>query len=139
MKNLSLYHIPIAYLILYTLAILFSGVWMFLLSQGLASSDILSILQKVIEKPSVKSLQTHIEIATPHIFAMGTLIFIISHFLLFSTKITFHTSAKLSLLLFLMALFNIFAFGWMKVIGLGLFLFLFLLLLVMLVLSFSNI
>ncbi|SFV71204.1 hypothetical protein MNB_SV-13-10 [hydrothermal vent metagenome] len=137
MKFLSLYHIPIAYLILYTIVILISGVWMFLLSQGLNSSDIFIVLQKMIENPYEKSLHFFVEVATAHLFAIGIVIFIIAHFLLFSQKISYKFSKKLSLSLFILALFNILAFGssLIKLILLALFLLVFLLILTMLLFS----
>ncbi len=111
MKYLALYKLPIRYMLVYTLLILFSGIWIFLLSHEL-------------NVPLKISLQSFIEIATPHLFAIGTLIFIVTHFLLFSSKIKHKTSRILSLMLFVMALLNILVylpsvlgfevFGWVK-------------------------
>ena len=97
-------------MLLYIIAILFSGVWLFLLSQGLASGDILTTMTKIIDAPSEKSLHGIIEVATPHLFAMGTLIFVVAHFMLFSTKISKKISLYISLLLFCVALLNISAY-----------------------------
>ena len=94
MKKLSFFHIPIAYLLLYTVLLLGSGLWLFLLSQGLASSEgIAATLEKIILTPEPKSMHNFVEVATPHMFAMSTLVFVVAHFMLFSTKI----SQKISL------------------------------------------
>ena len=131
MKYLHLYKIPIGYMLLYTVAILLSGVWLFLLSQGLASSDIVMTLSKITDTPLAKSLHSFVEVATPHMFAIGVLVFIAAHFMLFSTKIPQKFSLQLSLVLFLATLFNIFTYlliivgivvsGWIKLLSMGLF------------------
>jgi hypothetical protein len=145
MKNLKLYHIPIAYMLVYVVAILATGVWLFLLSQGLDSSDITHTLTQIATLAEPKSLHNFIEVATPHIFAMGTLIFVIAHFMLFSTKISQRFSLRISRLLFIVALLNISAYlliifgvvvsGWIKLLSLALFVLLFLLLLGMVAFS----
>jgi hypothetical protein len=145
MKNLKLYHIPIAYMLVYVVAILATGVWLFLLSQGLDSSDITHTLTQIATLAEPKSLHNFIEVATPHIFAMGTLIFVIAHFMLFSTKISQRFSLRISRLLFIVALLNISAYlliifgvvvsGWIKLHSLALFVLLFLLLLGMVAFS----
>jgi len=136
MKNLHLYNIPIAYMLLYVVAILFSGVWLFLLSQGLANTDILQTFTHIVTSPEPKSLHNFIEVATPHMFAMGTLIFVVTHFMLFSTKVSKKLSLTVSLVLFSVALFNISAYlfisfglvvsGWIKLLSMALFVLLFL-------------
>ena len=145
MKNLKLYHIPIAYMLVYILAILTTGMWLFLLSQGLGSSDILQTLRQIATVLEPKSLHNFIEVATPHLFAIGTLIFVVAHFMLFSTKISQKFSLRVSVLLFIVALLNIVAYlliifgvvisGWIKLLSLGLFILLFLLLLGMVAFS----
>ena len=139
MKNFHLYNIPIAYMLVYIVAILLSGLWLFLLSQGLASSDILQTLTKIINTPEPKSIHQFIEVATPHMFAMGTLIFVVAHFMLFSTKVSQKISLSVSLLLFAVALFNISAYllisfgfivsGWIKLLSLLLFVLMFIVML----------
>ena len=124
MKNLKLYHIPIAYMLVYVVAILATGVWLFLLSQGLGTTDIMQTLTKVVTLPEPKSLHNFIEVATPHMFAMGTLIFVVAHFMLFSTKVSQKFSLRVSVLLFSVALLNVAAYlliifgvvvsGWIK-------------------------
>jgi len=131
MKNLHLYHIPIAYMLVYVIAILVSGVWLFLLSQGLSGSDMLETFIRVANLPEPKSLHNFIEVAAPHMFAMGTLLFVIAHFMLFSTRISHKFSLRISYALFVSALFNISAYlfisfglfvsGWIKLFSMGLF------------------
>ena len=145
MKNLKLYHIPIAYMLVYVVAILATGVWLFLLSQGLSSAGIAMTLQHIIHTPEPKSLHSFIEVATPHMFAIGTVIFVVAHFMLFSTTFSQKFSLGISLLLFSVALLNIVAYGflsfgllvsgWIKLVSLVLFLFVFLLLLGMVAFS----
>ena len=139
MKHLKLYHIPIAYMLVYVVAILATGVWLFLLSQGFGSSNIVQTLTQIATLPDPKSLHNFIEVATPHFFAIGTLIFVVAHFMLFSTKISQRFSLRVSVLLFIVALLNIVAYlliifgvvvsGWVKLLLVGLFVLLFLLLL----------
>jgi len=145
MKNLKLYHIPIAYMLVYVIAILVTGIWLFLLSQGLGSSDIMQTLTQIATKAEPKSLHNFIEVATPHMFAIATLIFVVAHFMLFSTKFSQKFSLRVSVLLFIVALLNILVYlliifgvvvsGWVKLLSLGLFVLLFLLLLGMVAFS----
>ena len=131
MKNLHLYTIVIAYMLVYVVAILISGIWLFLLSQGLSSSDMLETFISVVNSPAPKSLHNFIEVATPHIFAMGSLIFVIAHFMLFSTRVSQRFSLRISYALFAAALVNICAYlfisfglivsGWIKLFSMGLF------------------
>jgi len=145
-KDFRLYKIPIAYLLLYLVAILATGVWLFLLSQGLQSSVSLgALLLDVAQAPEVKSLHNFIEVATPHMFAMGTLIFVVAHFMLFSTKVSQKRTLWASLLLYgamfvnifsyLLIIFGVVILGWVKLIALGVFVILFLLLLGMVAFS----
>jgi hypothetical protein len=139
MKHLKLYHIPIAYMLVYVVAILVTGVWLFLLSQGLGSSDILQTLTQIATVPEPKSLHNFIEVATPHFFAIGTLIFVVAHFMLFSTKVSQKVSLRISILLFILAFLNIVIYlpivfgllvsGWIKLLSMGLFIGVFLVLL----------
>ncbi|HEY9189891.1 MAG TPA: hypothetical protein VIM88_03415 [Sulfurovum sp.] len=140
MKHIALYSLPIRYMLLYVILILMSGVWLFLLSQGLDSSEnVISTLKSFIVSPAEKSIQGLIEVAAPHLFAIGTLLFVAAHFMLFSTKVSPKVSLRVSMLLFLFALFDIFAYfaitlglmvsGWIKLAALSGFVLLFLLLL----------
>ncbi len=142
MKKLFFYHIPITYMLLYTVLLLGSGLWLFLLSQGLASSEgIAATLEKIILTPEPKSMHNFVEVATPHMFAMGTLVFVVAHFMLFSTKISQKISLIVSMILFVFLLFNIFSYGlisfeilssgWIKLLSMLLFTGMFLLLLFM--------
>ena len=139
MKRYPYYRIPIGYMLLFAFFIFASGVWLFLLPQGLAQTGSLAAaLQQLVYTPAVKSWQQFVEIAAPHLFAMGALIFIVAHFLLFSTKISRHFSMRLGFWLYIAALADIFAYaliiagivtnGWIKLAVLAIFALLFLLL-----------
>lgn len=145
MKNPHLYKIVIGYMLLFVVAILLSGSWLFLLSQGLEKTHIVDALIKFIQTPAPKSLHGLVEVASPHLFAIGTLIFVLAHFMLFSTKVKHNTSKTLAWLLYISALFNIIAYGfislgvfisgWIKLLAMGLFVLLFLLMLGLVVFS----
>lgn len=146
MKNVSLYKIPIAYMLVYVVLILCTGVWLFLLSQGLNSSDgVMSTIMSIVNSPEPKSLHNFIEVAAPHMFAIGAMVFVASHFMLFSTKISQKTSLIVSMLLFVLALLNIFSYsaiifgflvsGWIKLLSISIFVLLFLLMLLMVAVS----
>ena len=133
-------------MLLFILFILFTGVWSFLLSQGLSESgSILSVLEKIIVSPIEKSMHNFVEISTPHLFAMGILIFVLAHFMLFSIKIRQKVSLFTSVTLYLLALLNIVAYlfimfgwvtlGWIKLFSLFLFVGMFLVLLFMVAVS----
>jgi len=145
-KKNALYAILVVYLLLYTLMILLSGVWLFLLSQGLASShSLLLTLQDIIQMPETKSIKGLIEVATPHLFAMGGLIFVSAHLMLFSTKVSKKVALFVSVALFGFALLDIFSYfmitlgwvvlGWIKLLALLGFLLVFSLLLGLLSIS----
>ena len=140
MKNTALYAIPIRYMLIYIVLILISGLWLFFLSQGLDSSgSVISTLKNVIASPAVKSVEGLVEVVTPHLFSIGALIFVTAHFMLFSTKVSQKVSLKVAMLLFVFALFDIFAYfaitfgllvsGWIKLLSMLLFVLLFLLML----------
>lgn len=140
MKNIALYSIPIRYMLIYVILILMSGLWLFLLSQGLESSgSLIGTLKSVIATPADKSVEGLIEVVTPHLFAIGTLIFVAAHFMLFSTKVSQKVSLMVAMLLFVFALFDIFSYfaitfglvvsGWIKLLAMSAFVLLFLLML----------
>ena len=146
MKKYPLYKLPIGYTIFYTLLILGSGIWLFLLSQGLSgSSSILAILHKIIVLPEKKSWQHFAEVAAPHLFAMGMLIFTVAHFMLFSTRVSQYVSLFVAMLLFAAALSDISVYGliisgvvlsgWIKLVSISLFTGIFLVLLFMVYVS----
>jgi hypothetical protein len=142
MKKYPLYRLPVTYMLLYSILIVLSGIWLFLRSQGLGSAGgIVAILQKFLNTPVAESMQRFVEVATPHLFAMGVLIFIIAHFLLFSRRVPMRVSMKLSTAVFVSALLDIAAYGmilsgmvvsgWVKLLAMALFIGLFFLLLLM--------
>ncbi len=146
MKNLSLYNTPIMYMILYVILILFTGIWLFFLSQGLNSSDgLIDTIMHIVVSPEPKSVHGFLEVASPHIFAIGAMVFIVSHFMLFSTKISQKTSLIIFILLFVFMLLNIFSYGvitlglivsgWIKLFSMTVFILLFLLMLSMVTVS----
>ena len=137
MKNLALYTIPIRYMLIYVVLLLVSGLWLFLLSQGLDSSgSVMQTIKNVITSPAHKSVEGLIEVATPHLFALGTLIFVVAHFMLFSTNVSQKVSLMVAMILFALALFDIFSYfaitfgllvsGWIKLVSMLLFVLLFL-------------
>ncbi len=140
MKNIALYSLPIRYMLIYIILILLSGVWLFLLSQGLECSEsIIATLRNVVTTPADKSIEGLIEVATPHLFAIGTLIFVTAHFMLFSTNVSQKVSLIVAMSLFVFALFDIFSYfaiafglvvsGWVKLVALSGFVLLFVLML----------
>ena len=149
MKNTQLFKIPIIYMLFYTLAILLSGIWLFLLSQGLGDESISMTLLNIINAPVPKSIYGLLEVATPHLISIGMLIFLVAHFLLFSTKISKVFSKKVSAFLFIAAFANILAYslissglftsGWIKLLLMGIFVLLFVFVLLLVAFSlFSN-
>lgn len=142
MKNIALYSIPIRYMLIYVILILISGLWLFLLSQGLESSEsVMSTFKNVITTPAHKCVEGMIEVVTPHLFAIGTLIFVTAHFMLFSTKVSQKMSLMVAMLVFIFALFDIFSYfaitfgllvsGWIKLLSMFIFVLLFLSMLAM--------
>lgn len=142
MKNIALYAIPVKYMLIYVVLILLSGLWLFLLSQGLDNSEsVIHTLDNVINTPAAKSVEGLIEVATPHLFAIGTLIFVTAHFMLFSTKVSQKVSLMVAMFLFAFALLDIFSYfaitfglvvsGWIKLLAMSLFVLLFLVLLLL--------
>jgi hypothetical protein len=127
-------------MLIYVILILMSGIWLFLLSQGSECNEsIIARLKSVITTPAEKSIEGLIEVATPHLFAIGTLIFVAAHFMLFSTKVSQKISLIVAMFLFVFALFDIFSYfaiifglvvsGWIKLVALSGFVLLFLLML----------
>ncbi len=140
MKHIALYSLSIRYMLIYIILIIMSGLWLFLLSQGLECSEsIISTLKNVVTTPAHKSIEGLIEVATPHLFAIGTLIFVTAHFMLFSTKISQKISLIMAMFLFIFALFDVFSYfaitvglvvsGWIKLVALSVFISFFLLML----------
>lgn len=127
-------------MLIYVILILMSGLWLFLLSQGFGSSEsVISTLKSIISTPAHKCVEGLIEVVTPHLFAIGTLIFVTAHFMLFSTKVSQKVSLIVAMLLFVFALFDIFSYfaitfglvvsGWIKLVAMSVFVLLFLVML----------
>jgi len=66
------YHLSIKYFLIFTFFTFSSGSTLFFVENGFS--------------PKLKSFETIIEIFTPHVMAMGLTIFVVAHFLLFSTR-----------------------------------------------------
>ncbi len=133
-------------MIIYVIMILVTGIWLFLLSQGLNSSDgFIDTITSIINAPEPKSVHSLVEVATPHMFAIVAIVFVVSHFMLFSTKISQKTSLAVFILLFFFALFNVISYGaitfglvvsgWIKLFSMIVFSLLFLLMLFMVAVS----
>ena len=96
----KLYKIVIHYFLLMLLMLLITGVWMLLLHTSLNIESFTDYYVK-------KSIFGLLEVVTPHLFAMGTVIFILTHFLSLKNKNSSFES-KITLILFsLMLLSNL--------------------------------
>lgn len=112
MSHHKLYTLAIRYFILFLVLLIISGVALFWLERGLET----------------KSIESIIEILTPHIVGMGMTLFVVAHFLLSSTKFTQHFSLKIFLALAMVTLLDQFSylfilmgfevFGWIKLVSL---------------------
>lgn len=92
------YTITIRYFLLMFLMLLITGVWMLLLHTPLN-------LESLTDYYVQKSVFGLLEVATPHLFAIGSVIFILTHFLSLKNKNTpFET--KITLILFGMVLLS---------------------------------
>jgi hypothetical protein len=117
------YAIVIRYFLLMLLMLFLTGTWLFLLH---TSFNIESFTNYYVQK-SVFGL---LEVTTPHLFAMGTVIFILTHFLSLNKKNTPFEN-KLTLSLFSVMLISNFSgflvteqttyFIWIKIISIILF------------------
>lgn len=67
------YHIVLKYFFLMTLLLLFTGVWMFVLNTSLSIEGIAAYY-------TPKSFYGLLETVNPHLFGMGLIIFILTHF-----------------------------------------------------------
>ena len=70
----TLYAIVIRYFLVMLLLLLITGVWMLLLHTSFSLESITNYYVK-------KSLLGNLEVITPHLFAMGTVVFTLTHFL----------------------------------------------------------
>ena len=103
--DIQLYRLPILYAIWFVLFIVSTGVWLYFLSQGGVGSIVAFLV-----KPQVQSWHRFIEIATPHVAAMGLTLFVMAHFLLFSVRISTKLAQRLSLVLFAWMFVDIFGY-----------------------------
>lgn len=94
------YHLIIRYFLLMFLMLLITGIWLLLLHTSLT-------LESFSNYYIHKSVFGLLEVVTPHLFAMGTTVFIVTHFLSLNKKNTSYEN-KLTLTLFSsMILFNV--------------------------------
>ncbi|HHD75937.1 MAG TPA: hypothetical protein ENK95_03815 [Campylobacterales bacterium] len=92
------YKITINYFLLMLLLIIITGIWIVLLQTSLNLETITNYYVN-------KSLLGVLEVLTPHLLAMGTVVFILTHFLSFKNKNT-SLETKISTLLFLVMLLS---------------------------------
>jgi len=86
------YKVSIRYFLLMSLMLLLTGIWMLLLHTSLSVDGFSNYYVQ-------KSVFGLLEVATPHLFAMGTVIFILTHFLSLNRRNSSFES-KLTLALF---------------------------------------
>jgi len=118
------YYLPLKYFLIMTLLLLISGLWMFGIRTQFNIEGISSYY-------SLKSFYGTLETVTPHLFGMGLIIFIITHFFAITKNREANKQQWLSLLLFLLILVlnissfliasNSFWLASIKLIGLSLF------------------
>jgi len=118
------YKITINYFLLMLLMLMATGIWMLLLQSPLAFESLQNYYVN-------KSLLGVLDVVSPHLFAMGAVIFILTHFLSLKNKNT-ALESQMSLLLFVsMLLSNLSLFVitdstawmvWLKLISLTVFL-----------------
>lgn len=94
------YKVTINYFLIILLLMLVTGVWMVLLQTSLNLDNITDYYVN-------KSLLSILEVLTPHLFAMGTVVFILTHFLSLKNKNTALETQLSSLLFILMLLSNL--------------------------------
>lgn len=118
------YTITVYYFLLMLLMLLITGIWMLLLHTSL---DLTAFTQYYVEKSFYGLLET----VTPHLFAMGTIVFILTHFLALKNKNTSLESTLSNLLFISMISSNLSVFFitevtswliWLKIISTILFL-----------------
>ncbi len=123
------YRYSVAYFSLFGLILLLSGLWLFGLKIGF-TPDAVSAYYLGSAEMFTQPKSTHglLEIAVPHLGAMGLFIMVSAHFLIFVPKERRRHALALSIALFTTALLNIFApfaiiaglhsFIWIKLISL---------------------
>ncbi len=108
-KDIHLYGISVRYMLLFILLILFSGVWLFGLSQGwdlVSDEHLLTPWYDTV----LPSWHRFIETATPHLWGMGMTLFVAAHFLLFGSRISQRNARLISIVLFSVMFADIFAY-----------------------------
>ncbi len=125
----SAYRFSVAYFSLFGILLLLSGLWLFGLKIGL-TPDTVAAYYLGSEEAFTQPKSTHglLEIAVPHLGAMGLFIMVSVHFLIFVPKERRRFALPLSIVLFTAALLNIFApfaiiagfhsFVWIKIVAL---------------------
>jgi hypothetical protein len=118
-------------MLLFAVAVLLTGVWLFLLSHGAREHGLYATLYTILATPATRSWHQFIEVAAPHLFGMGMTLFVAAHFLLFGRRIPKRWSLGISAVLFGVMFADIFAYafiiagvvtsGWMKLTALGVF------------------
>jgi hypothetical protein len=94
------YKITINYFLIMLFLMMITGIWMVLLQ---TSFNLENITNYYIDK----SLLGVLEVLTPHLFAMGTVVFILTHFLSLKNKNTVLETRVSSLLFLVMLLSNL--------------------------------
>lgn len=94
------YKITINYFLIMVLLMMITGIWMVLLQTSL---DLENITNYYVNK----SLLSILEVLTPHLLAMGTVVFILTHFLSLKNKNTVLETRVSSLLFLVMLLSNL--------------------------------
>ena len=90
------YHLIIRYFLLMFLMLLITGIWLLLLNSSFSFESFTNYYVQ-------KSVFGLLEIVTPHLFAMGIVIFILTHFLALNTKHTnFNNKITLTLFTFML-------------------------------------
>ena len=117
------YKLSIRYFLLMSLMLLITGLWMLLLHTTLSIENFTNYYVK-------KSIFGLLEVVSPHLFAMGTIVFIITHFLSLNRRNSSFEN-KLTLTLFTVMLISNFSgfaitehtiyLAWLKIISTVLF------------------
>jgi len=91
-KKEHLYSLAIGYFLIFVLLTVGSGVALFLVENGFT--------------PKAKSFETIMELLSPHLLGMSIVLFVVTHFLLFSKKYTQKFSLKVFLWVVLFMMFD---------------------------------
>lgn len=91
------YALPLKYFMIMSILLLLSGLWMFVLHSSLSIEGTLSYY-------SPKSFFGLLETVTPHLFGMGILVFVVTHFFAIIEGVESKTYKSFSLGLFMVML-----------------------------------